>query len=180
MMSAFSTTMVIETKEGKAKRLIDDMKGLLEKVRVPFSDNAAGFTIELQNFTGKPGAFYVKNVGNFIVIANHPIKENNDNPLVKSSNLDEYLNVFCAGLSPDNQLMRDLNLKTPDDLAVIGFDVSDIYQLYSTSVTHIVQPLKALGEKSVEVLVNMIQGKPAESVILKPEMVEGNSTAAKK
>ena len=76
--------------------------------------------------------------------------------------------------------MRDLNLKTPDDLAVIGFDVSDIYQLYSTSVTHIVQPLKALGEKSVEVLVNMIQGKPAESVILKPEMVEGNSTAAKK
>ena len=70
--------------------------------------------------------------------------------------------------------------QTPDDLAVIGFDVSDIYQLYSTSVTHIVQPLKALGEKSVEVLVNMIQGKPAESVILKPEMVEGNSTAAKK
>ncbi len=111
MMSAFSTTMVIETKEGKAKRLIDDMKGLLEKVRVPFSDNAAGFTIELQNITGKPGAFYVKNVGNFIVIANHPIKESNDNPLVKSSNLDEYLSVFCAGLSPDNQLMRDLNLK---------------------------------------------------------------------
>ena len=111
MMSAFSTTMVIETKEGKAKRLIDDMKGLLEKIRVPFSDNAAGFTIELQNLTGKPGAFYVKNVGNFIVIANHPIKESNDNPLVASSNLDEYLSVFCAGLSPDNQLMRDLNLK---------------------------------------------------------------------
>ena len=53
----------------------------------------------------------MKNVGNFIVIANHPIKENNDNPLVKSSNLDEYLSVSCAGLSPDNQLMRDLNLK---------------------------------------------------------------------
>ena len=78
---------------------------------MPFSDNAAGFTIELQNFTGKPGALYVKNVGNFIVIANHPIKESNDNPLVASSNLDEYLSVFCAGLSPDNQLMRDLNLK---------------------------------------------------------------------
>ena len=93
MMSAFSTTMVIETKEDKATR------------------NAAGFTIELQNITGKPGAFYVKNVGNFIVIANHPIKESNDNPLVASSNLDEYLSVFCAGLSPDNQLMRDLNLK---------------------------------------------------------------------
>ena len=76
--------------------------------------------------------------------------------------------------------MRDMNLKTPEDLAVIGFDVSDIYQLYSTSVTHIVQPLKQLGEKSVDVLIGMIHGKPAEKVILKPEMIEGDSTKAKK
>ncbi len=76
--------------------------------------------------------------------------------------------------------MRDLGLKTPEDLAVIGFDVSDIYQLYSTSVTHIVQPLKELGEKSVDVLINMIHGKAAENVVLKPEMIEGGSTAPKK
>ena len=76
--------------------------------------------------------------------------------------------------------MRDMNLKTPEDLAVIGFDVSDIYQLYSTSVTHIVQPLKQLGEKSVDVLIGMIHGQPAEKVILKPEMIEGDSTKAKK
>lgn len=76
--------------------------------------------------------------------------------------------------------MRDMDLKTPDDLAIIGFDVSDIYQLYSTSVTHLVQPLKALGEKSVDVLVNMINNKPAEKVVLKPEMIEGNSTSQKK
>ncbi len=75
--------------------------------------------------------------------------------------------------------MRDMGLKTPDDLAIIGFDVSDIYQLYSTSVTHIVQPLQQLGEKSVDVLINMIQGKPAENVILKPEMIEGHSTDPK-
>ena len=75
--------------------------------------------------------------------------------------------------------MRDLGLKTPEDMAVIGFDVSDIYQLYSTSVTHIVQPLKELGEKSVDVLINMIHNKPAEKVVLKPEMIEGNSTAMK-
>ena len=40
--------------------------------------------------------------------------------------------------------------------------------------------LKQLGEKSVDVLINMIQGKPAESVILKPEMIEGHSTDQKK
>lgn len=75
--------------------------------------------------------------------------------------------------------MRDLGLKTPQDMAVIGFDVSDIYDLYSTTVTRIVQPLKALGEKSVDVLINMIQNKPAEKVVLKPEMIEGGSTAQK-
>ena len=76
--------------------------------------------------------------------------------------------------------MRDLGLKTPEDIAVIGFDVSDIYQLYSTTVTHIVQPLKELGEKSVDTLIGMIQGKPAAESVLKPEMIEGGSTEAKK
>lgn len=76
--------------------------------------------------------------------------------------------------------MRDTGLKTPDDLAIIGFDVSDIYQLYSTSVTHIVQPLKELGEKAVEVLTSMIEGKPAETIILEPILIEGASTAPRK
>lgn len=76
--------------------------------------------------------------------------------------------------------MKKLSLKTPDDLAIVGFDESDIYSLYETTVTHIVQPLKALGEKSVEVLINMIHGKPAESIILKPELIVGGSTDKKR
>ena len=48
--------------------------------------------------------------------------------------------------------------------------------LYATTVTHIVQPLKELGEKSVEVLVNMIGGKPAEKIVLKPAIKLGGST----
>lgn len=72
--------------------------------------------------------------------------------------------------------MKKLGLKTPENLAILGFDESDIYYLYETTVSHIVQPLKALGEKSVEVLVSMIQGKEAESIILKPELIIGGST----
>lgn len=73
-------------------------------------------------------------------------------------------------------VMKKLGLRTPEDLAIVGFDESDIYSLYSTSVTHIVQPLLELGEKSVEVLTGMIEGKPAESIILKPEIIYGGST----
>ena len=77
-------------------------------------------------------------------------------------------------------VLRKLGLRTPEDLAIVGFDESDIYSLYSTTVTHIVQPLKELGEKSVEVLINMIEGKPAESIILKPGLIPGGSTEIKK
>lgn len=75
--------------------------------------------------------------------------------------------------------MKKLGLRTPDDLAIVGFDESDIYSLYTTTITHIVQPLKALGEKSVDVLVSMIQGKGAESIVLSPELVSGGSTEKK-
>ncbi len=72
--------------------------------------------------------------------------------------------------------MKKLGLSTPDNLAIVGFDESDIYSLYATTVTHIVQPLKELGEKSVDVLIGMIDGKPGENIILKPELILGGST----
>lgn len=76
-------------------------------------------------------------------------------------------------------VMKKRGLQTPKDFAVVGFDESDIYSLYSTTVTHLVQPLKELGEKSVEVLARMIAGHPAEKIVLKPELKEGGSTAKK-
>jgi len=75
--------------------------------------------------------------------------------------------------------MKKLGLKTPQDLAIVGFDESDIYSLYETTVSHIVQPLKELGEKSVEVLIDMIQGKEAQTIVLKPALKLGGSTEKK-
>lgn len=75
--------------------------------------------------------------------------------------------------------MKKLSLKTPQDIAIVGFDESDIYSLYETSVTHIVQPLKELGVKSIETLISMIQGKEPQKIVLKPGLKEGGSTAKK-
>lgn len=77
-------------------------------------------------------------------------------------------------------VMKKLGLKTPQDLAIIGFDESDIFSLYETTVSHIVQPLKELGEKSVEVLIDMIQGKAPQKIILKPDLKIGGSTERRK
>lgn len=76
--------------------------------------------------------------------------------------------------------VKKLRLRIPEDLAIVGFDESDIYSLYETTVTHLVQPLKELGEKSVEVLIDMIEGKPAGRIILRPELIVGGSTESRR
>ena len=75
--------------------------------------------------------------------------------------------------------IKKLKLKIPQDIAIVGFDESDIYSLYETTVTHIVQPLRQLGEKSVDVLVDMIKGKPEEEILLTPKLIVGGSTQKK-
>lgn len=75
--------------------------------------------------------------------------------------------------------MKKLGLNTPEDLAIVGFDESDIYSLYSTTVTHIVQPLQDLGEKAVDVLAQMIEKNTPDEIILKPKLILGGSTDKK-
>lgn len=74
------------------------------------------------------------------------------------------------------KVMNKLHLRTPRDLGIIAFDESDLYTLGPSSIAHIVQPLKELGEKSVEVLHSMIEDEPGEKIIiLKPSLVPGGS-----
>ena len=72
--------------------------------------------------------------------------------------------------------IRDLKLDIPSDLAIVAFDESDVYNLYTTTVAHIVQPLRSLGEQAVELLHNMIENKSCDKkIILKPELIPGGS-----
>ena len=73
-------------------------------------------------------------------------------------------------------IIKELKLEVPKDIAIVAFDESDVYGLYETSIAHIVQPLRSLGEKSVEILHDMIEHNPGETtIILKPELVIGES-----
>ena len=74
------------------------------------------------------------------------------------------------------RVMNELHLRTPRDLGIIAFDQSDLYCLGPSTIAHIVQPLKELGEQSVDVLHSMIEGEPGEKIIiLKPSFVPGGS-----
>lgn len=109
VMQAFSTTLVVETKDDKAKRIMNDLKGLMEKMRMPFEDNAKGFTIDLSQM-GTSGKVYAGIVDDFIVVANHPIKEDGQNIWANEGDLTDYISAFGMWLKKDNKLMRDLGL----------------------------------------------------------------------
>ena len=69
--------------------------------------------------------------------------------------------------------LKRKDVKVPEDIAIMAFDNSNVYKLYQNTIPHIVQPLKDLGEKSVETLLNLIEGKESEKTfILKPTLVE--------
>ena len=73
-------------------------------------------------------------------------------------------------------VVKKRGLRVPEDLAVVGFDKSNIYKLFSTSVAHILQPLQELGESAVDMLHDMIEhGGEPKSIVLKPILVEGGS-----
>lgn len=72
--------------------------------------------------------------------------------------------------------VKKRNFRVPEDVAVVGFDKSNIYNLFPTSVAHILQPLQELGENAVDILHDMIEhtGEP-RSMVLKPILIEGGS-----
>lgn len=77
-------------------------------------------------------------------------------------------------------VMKDLGLGTPEDFAIVGFDKSNIYKLFATTVAHIIQPLSELGETTVELIHDMIEGKRGpETIVLKPTLVPGGSAQKK-
>lgn len=76
------------------------------------------------------------------------------------------------------QALNKLNLNAPEDMAVVGFDESDIFGLYKPNITYITQSTKILGEKSFEMLQEMIAGSNMNStVIIEPQLIVGGSTA---
>lgn len=76
--------------------------------------------------------------------------------------------------------MNKLQLRTPRDLGLVAFDESDVYTLGPSTIAHIVQPLKELGEKSVDALHAMIENEPFDGrILLKPALVPGGSVEKK-
>ncbi|MEZ0110570.1 LacI family transcriptional regulator [Catenulispora sp. EB89] len=74
---------------------------------------------------------------------------------------------------------RDLGLRVPEDVSVVGFDNIPESALCVPQLTTVNQPIRTMGERAVEMLIRLIRGEPVERthLTLATELVVRGSTA---
>ncbi|MFT2008257.1 LacI family DNA-binding transcriptional regulator [Pontibacter sp. 13R65] len=61
------------------------------------------------------------------------------------------------------KFINEKKLRVPEDVAIIGFDQTDAYDLFYCPVTHIRQPMAEIGRKAVQALLQLIDGNQART-----------------
>ena len=68
--------------------------------------------------------------------------------------------------------IKNLPIKVPEDLAIVGFDETDIFDFFYSPLTYIKQPLQLMGEAATNMLIDCIKfNKPTRQITLPPELV---------
>jgi LacI family transcriptional regulator len=100
--------------------------------------------------------------------------------LKKNKNLDAVFfgtnHVGTCGL----KVINSLGIKVPADLALVSFDDYDVFKLFSPPVTAIAQPIEAIADSVITVLLNKLntssQHISSQSIILKTDFnIRGSS-----
>lgn len=74
----------------------------------------------------------------------------------------------------------DLGLKVGKDISIMGFDGMDVARYYEPTITTIKQPADELGDRSVELLLGILNKKSGNRhIVLDTELLEGNSVYRK-
>jgi LacI family transcriptional regulator len=77
--------------------------------------------------------------------------------------------------------INSLGLKVPDQLAVVGFDETDTFDLFYTPISYVRQPMLELGINSIKLLLNAIEDiRNIEKIELDTELIVQNSSASTK
>lgn len=136
-----SCTLVLETKDGKAKTVLNDFKSFLNQNHATYNNTSDGLSIDINETT----KIYAKAEGNMLVFANHTIEKKNACPAVKALNFADYISAGVIAFAKSNPLMKDLGL----DNDVLFTCTSDVEKMECT--------LKLKVSGSAGVLANITQ-----------------------
>jgi len=54
--------------------------------------------------------------------------------------------------------IKKLNLKIPDEIAIVGFDGNESFNFFYTTIVYVEQPIEEMGKEAVRVLIDQING----------------------
>lgn len=77
--------------------------------------------------------------------------------------------------------LNALNLRVPDDLAIVSFGQAEAFDLYYCPITYLKQPIGLLGQTAVGLLMDKLKNQPKEpaQILMKAELVARASSTSK-
>jgi LacI family transcriptional regulator len=148
----------------------------LDSMQVQMMERERGYNISLEKNKIKGGAEMILRIPYDMSYVN-TVKAITDF-LKKHKDIDalffttNYLGV--AGL----ESIRSSGKKIRDEIGVVCFDDSDLFRLGSPSISVVAQPIRAIGEKAVDLIVDMLKSKKMDpqQIVIEPEIIEREST----
>jgi LacI family transcriptional regulator len=90
-------------------------------------------------------------------------KEKRTEAVICATNALSVHGLICA---------KRCNIVIPDDVAFVGFDGGDCFDLYHSPLTYVKQPLEEMGKEAFRLLLDLINGSSKTShVILNPTLI---------
>lgn len=90
--------------------------------------------------------------------------------------------IFLTNMLAINGLycLNEMNIKVPDDIAVIGFSRNVAFDLYYSPITFIKQPIEQIAENAINTLVSRIKNENyIHKCFLEPELIVQKSSLKK-
>lgn len=92
--------------------------------------------------------------------------------MIKNHQVDAFF-CLCDSIALSTlYTVRAMGLRVPKDIAVVGYDDTEIAPLLSTPLSSVDSKVKQLGSEAVKLLINIIQNPASDSrkIILQPEL----------
>lgn len=89
--------------------------------------------------------------------------------------------IFLTNLLTVNGLycLNEMNIKIPEDIAIVGFNSNDVFNLFYSPVTYINQPLEIIATEAVDILMDKLKNGENEvekMVYSEPELIIAKSS----
>lgn len=180
--------MAVEHLYEKGHRKIGCVHGVMEPYEwdgfIPYEDTfqfriwkqrTAGFTDAMKDLGLEPAGFFLCN--GRAELAEDDVHSIVDDLMARK---DKITALYC-----ENDIMafailkrlQEMNIRVPDDVAIVGHDGLDLINLIHPQLTTIEQPRDEMGRLAAQMLIDLIDNnaKPA-SVLLKPRLAPGKTT----